>query len=80
MLEWVHRGALSVVEIPAAAYDDVGSIVRKYADQDSDLADAALVWLAGQTGVRDVLTVDKADFSVYRLRGGKRFELLKWYS
>jgi hypothetical protein len=29
--------------------------------------------------MRDILTVDEADFSVYRLRGRKRFALLKWF-
>ena len=78
LFEWVLRGALEVADVPVSAYTDITSILHKYADQQADFADAALVWLANQTGIRGVLTVDEADFSVYRLKGGKRFELVKW--
>lgn len=79
LLEWIRRGALAVVEIPVSAYPDIGTIIRKYADRKIDFADAALIWFANHTGMRDILTVDEADFSVYRLKGGKRFALLKWF-
>lgn len=79
LLEWVQRGALAVADVPVSAYTEIGTIIRKYADRDIDFADAALVWLANHTGMRDILTVDEADFSVYRLKGGKRFALVKWF-
>jgi len=78
LLEWVQRGALAVADVPVSVYPEIAIIVRKYADQELDFADAALIWLANHSGVRDILTVDEADFSVYRLKGGKRFALLKW--
>jgi predicted nucleic acid-binding protein len=40
-----------------------------------DLADASLYWLATETGVTQILTVDVTDFSRYRLSGGKAFTL-----
>ncbi len=79
LLEWAQRGALAVAEVPVGSYTEIGTIIRKYADRKIDFADAALVWLANHTGMRDILTVDEADFSVYRLKGGKRFALLKWF-
>ena len=36
-----------------------------------DLAEASLLWVAQQTGVLDILTIDVKDFSVYRLPNGK---------
>ena len=78
LLEWAQRGALSVADVPVSAYTEIGNIIRKYADRKIDFADATLVWLANHTGMRDILTVDEADFSVYRLKGGKRFGLVKW--
>ncbi len=80
LLEWARRGALAVAEAPVSAYTEIGTVIRKYADRKIDFADATLVWLANQTGTRDILTVDEADFSVYRLKGGKRFALVKWFS
>ena len=41
-----------------------------------DLADASLVWLAEQTGVTAVMTLDKRDFYRYRLNDGRTFEIL----
>ena len=79
LLEWAQRGALAVADVPVSAYTEIGTTIRKYADRNIDFADAALVWLANHTGMRDILTVDEADFSVYRLKGGKRFARLKWF-
>ena len=79
LLEWVQRSALAVVELPVATYPAISTVIAKYADRDIDFADAALVWLAGQTDVRSVLTMDEKDFGVYRLKGGKRFEVVRWF-
>jgi len=79
LLDWVCDGGLSVVEVPAASYGDLAATVRKYADREVDFADAALVWLAAESGVRDILTADRRDFSTFRLKGGKRFRLVEWF-
>jgi predicted nucleic acid-binding protein len=79
LLEWAQRGALAVADVPVSSYAEIGTTIRKYADRKIDFADATLIWLANHTGMRDILTVDRADFSVYRLNGGKRFALLKWF-
>jgi len=50
--------------------------MERYADLPMDLADASLVWLADETGVRDIVTFDERDFSVYRLSDGRRFNNL----
>ena len=39
-----------------------------------DLADASLVWLAEKTGVTDIITIDRADFAVYRTSKRKSFK------
>lgn len=41
-----------------------------------DLADASIVWAAEQTGVDQVLTVDCADFEIYRTKTGARLQVL----
>lgn len=79
LLEWVCEGSLSVVEVPVAAYPDLGATIRKYSDRKVDFADAALVWLAEESGVRAILTVDRRDFSTFRLKSGKRFRLIDWF-
>ena len=79
LLTWLRRGSVSIAEVPVGAYAQLELTLRKYADQDIDFVDAALVWLANETGAVRILTVDHADFSVLRLKGGKHFELIDWF-
>ena len=60
------------------SYPDLAATIGKYRDREVDFADASLVWLAERSGLRQILTVDVADFSTFRLSGGKRFELIDW--
>ena len=78
LVEWILRGGLAVAELPLEAYREIRTIVAKYADRDIDFADAALIWFAGVSGCRSILTVDERDFGVYRLKGNKRFEIIGW--
>jgi uncharacterized protein len=81
LLDWAHRGSLAVVEVPVAAYPDLARTMEKYSDRNRqiDFADAALLWLAEESRIRDILTVDRRDFSAFRFRSGKRFELVEWF-
>ena len=78
LLESIGGGRLIVAEVPVRNYPELAGTIRRYANRDVDFADAALVWLAEQTGLLRILTVDVADFSTLRLKGGKRFELVDW--
>lgn len=49
------------------------ALLQKYRDRPMDLANASLVVLAGRLGVAEILTIDRADFDVYRLAGNRRF-------
>ena len=54
----------------------IADMMEKYADLPMDLADASLVWLGDETGIRDIVTFDERDFGTYRLASGKRFNNL----
>ncbi len=59
---------------PRAHADTVSALERygeKYRDLPMDFADASLLWVAEQTGITDILTIDLRDFSPYRLQNGK---------
>lgn len=78
LLDWLGSGPARIVELPALAYAEIGAILARYADLDPDFTDGAIVWLADKLGCRGVLTVDTRDFGVYRLKGGTRFEVVRW--
>ena len=72
-LRWIEAGGAAVIEVPAEELAEVIRMMEKYLDRPMDLADASLVWLAGRSGVRDILTVDTGDFSTFRTPQGKPF-------
>ncbi len=69
----------SAVRLLALGEDDVPrmrKLMEKYADLPMGLADAALVRVADREHIRTVFTLDRRDFGVYRLPGGKRLGIL----
>jgi predicted nucleic acid-binding protein len=78
LLSWVRQGAMPVFEVPVGVYAQIEATLRRYGDHDIDFADAALVWLANEAGARSILTVDRTDFELFRLKGNRRFDLLDW--
>lgn len=75
-LRWVEAGGATVIEVPAEELAEVIRMMEKYLDRPMDLADASLVWLAGRSGVRDILSVDTGDFATFRTPQGKPFKNL----
>lgn len=67
-------GLLLVESIPD--YEQIVRIMTRYANLACDYADATLIDLAERTGVAAIATIDRRDFSVYRVRGRKRFRIL----
>ena len=76
-LDWLHlghqRGLLTLTALEPGDLPGLSAMMRKYADRPMDLADASLVWLANKTGVTDIITIDRADFAVYRTAKRKAF-------
>lgn len=54
--------------------DRAVELMARYADVPMDLVDGTLVTLAEESGVLDVLTLDRRGFGAYRC-GGKRFRV-----
>ena len=77
-LAWVKRGcAAGLLRIEAVTdHSKVSQILDRYADLPCDYADATLIELAERTGIAAIATIDQRDFSIYRLRGRKRFRIL----
>ena len=78
VLTWVQRarnaGMLAIEAV--ADHAAIAVIIERYAGLPCDYADATLIALAEHTGVVAIATIDQRDFSVYRIKGRKRFRLL----
>ena len=78
LLQWIEIGGAQVYPFEAHHLADIVRWMRRYTDakREMDLADASLYWLATETGITEIMTVDIADFRRYRLPDGSYFELL----
>jgi predicted nucleic acid-binding protein len=74
--EMLERGALQLLALDSGDTPRMRALMRKYANRPMDLADAALLRVAEREGIRKIFTVDRGDFSVYRLHGRIRPTLL----
>ncbi len=68
----ITRGALQILPLDASDVPRIRQLMHTYRDLPMDLADAALVRVAEREGTRRFFTVDRKDFSVYRLNGRAR--------
>ena len=77
-LVWIERArAAGLLHIePVVDHAALAGIIAKYASLPCDYADASLIDLAERTDVNAIATIDQRDFSVYRLKGRKRFRIV----
>ncbi|MSQ72513.1 MAG: hypothetical protein EXR27_14660 [Betaproteobacteria bacterium] len=73
-LRWIEAGGAAIIAVPDGELPAIIRMMEKNADRPMDLADATLVWLAGHSGVRDILTVDAGYFGAFRTPQGKAFK------
>ena len=69
----------SIIQIVPADVESLGTaktLMHKYADIPMDFADATLVKLASDSGVHHIVTFDRRDFSIYRIRNTLSFTIL----
>ena len=72
----LEEGGLRLQPLEASDVPRMRALMQKYRDRPMDLADAAIVRVAEREQLTTVFTTDRADFSVYRLHGSRRFKLL----
>ena len=79
MLRWVGVGGVTIFPLDPASLLEMTPWMEVYSEPPRsvmDLADASLYWLAVDTNVTRILTVDHRDFARYRLPDGRAFELV----
>jgi hypothetical protein len=75
LLEMVERGAVRVLPIEETDIPRVRALIRKYRDRPMDLADATLVRVAERESIQQVFTLDRRDFTTYRV-GRRAFAII----
>jgi predicted nucleic acid-binding protein len=75
-LDAIAKGDFQLLELTDVDVKGIQAVLRKYSDQEVDLADACLVHLAMRERINIIVTLDRRHFHVYRGFGGKPFQLL----
>ena len=75
-MDFFLSGGALLVPATRASLRRSRELVRQYADLPMDYADATLVVLAEELETNLIFTTDRRDFSVYRIRGRRRFQVL----
>ena len=74
--EILERGAVLLLPLDSNDIPRIRELMRKYVNRKMDFADAALLRAAERENTRKIFTVDRRDFSVYRLHNRIRPILL----
>ena len=76
LLQSVIAGDLVLQSMRARDLKSVQNILKKYHDQQIDLADACLLHLADREEIGDVFTLDRRHFGIFRRVNGASLRLL----
>ena len=70
LMRFVADGGVGLWFLNEASLARAFELMQRYADMHMDLADASLVTAAEALGSRRIFTLDRKDFSTYRIRRG----------
>ena len=66
-MDFVLKSIVEIIPSNMQSLWKTKKLMKKYADLPKDYADATLVCLAADTGIRNIATFDKKDFTIYTL-------------
>lgn len=73
LMRWIAGDGPDVFDVRPRTFRSSWTFWSATRNAAMDLADASLVLLASHIGIREILTVDRRDFEVYRLLDGREF-------
>lgn len=76
LLASIDAGLFEILDLDGRAPSWMGEFPERYRTLGAQLADAALVYLAEREGIDTVFTLDRRDFSVYRLTSGEALRII----
>lgn len=76
LLGGVDAGFVELLPLAGAEAKAIAALMKRYESIRPQLADAALVYLAGREQIETVFTLDRRDFSIYRTNRRRSFRIL----
>ena len=72
LMDFINNGGLQVLNLDQPEITRCFELMVQYADRTMDFADASLVAMAEKHQSRTIFTLDRNDFSTYRIKKGHR--------
>ena len=66
-MDFVIQSVVELIPSEPKTLENTKNLMQKYSDLPMDYADATIVCLAMETGVQNVVTLDRKDSSIYRV-------------
>jgi predicted nucleic acid-binding protein len=76
VLDFVLEAVVEIVPANTKSLKKTKNLMKKYADLPMDFADATIACLATDTGMQNIVTFDRKDFSIYKLPKKKNFTIV----
>jgi predicted nucleic acid-binding protein len=76
LLGSMDSGLIEILPLAGSEAKSISAIMKRYESIAPQLADAALVYLAGRERIETIFTLDRRDFSIYRGTRRRAFRLL----
>ncbi len=76
LLDSINTPFVELLSLAGPDVRPIAELLQKYDSIRPQLADAALVYLAGRERIDAIFTLDRRDFSIYRTSRGRSFRIL----
>jgi predicted nucleic acid-binding protein len=76
LLGSIDGSFLELLPLAGAEAESVAAVMKRYEEIRPQLADAALVYLAGRERIDTIFTLDQRDFSIYRSGRRRAFRIV----
>lgn len=76
LLDSINTAFVELLLLAGPEVRPIAELLEKYESIGPQLADAALVYLAGRERIETIFTLDRRDFSIYRTARGRSFRIL----
>jgi uncharacterized protein len=73
---FLREGIIVLATIEHSELQHIDALMSRYRDRPMDFADATLVYLAQRESLEAIFTVDQTDFTIYRIGGKGRFQII----
>jgi len=74
-LDFVVEVIVDIIPLSVESTKNCKKLMQKYSDLPMDYADATIVCLANDIGIKDIVTFDQKDFNIYKFSRKKNFHI-----